>query len=673
MILLASLGLYGQWITGYYEMGTGVPQISDIPWNYYTQIIAFAAVPNSDGTINMYGLSQSGNNALMASRPVGKKVIVELADSGCCWSRATSRGTVATFVNNIVNFVNAYGFDGVDLDWEQNINSTQYVDLVTLLRTALPTKLISMAVNGDLVSVVANNQSKLDQVNALCYDMDFAAGSTSWYNGPIYGPPLQWSCSALTGQLTAAGVPAAKISVGIPFYGRKWTGCTQVLFSPCTMQTYELYRDMVADTTRWQSQYRHYDTQYMSNYLSIPSLNEFHSYNGVEFMPDVASWRKSSGLGSFTTFSIGYEYLSSQTGNARYPLSSALYNAVFGSGIGTITNFTPSSGAVGTSVILTGTNFTGATAVTFNGTSAVFTVNSGTQITATVPAGATTGPIGVTTPGGTSTSSTNFSVSAAAPAITSFAPSSGAEGTSVTLTGTNFTGATAVTFNGTSAVFTVNSGTQITATVPTGATTGLIGVTTPGGTATSSTNFTVLPAAPTITSFTPSSGAVGTMVIITGSNFTGATAVTFNGASAVFTVNSGTQITATVPTGATTGLIGVTTPGGTASSSTNFTVSAAAPTITSFAPSSGAVGTSVTLTGTNFTGATAVTFNGASAVFTVNSGTQITATVPAGATTGPIGSPLPEAPLPAAPTSLSCRQPRRSPASRPAAALWGPA
>jgi uncharacterized protein (TIGR03437 family) len=160
----------------------------------------------------------------------------------------------------------------------------------------------------------------------------------------------------------------------------------------------------------------------------------------------------------------------------------------------------------------------------------------------------------------------------------------------VTLTGTNFTGATAVTFNGTSAVFTVNSGTQITATVPASATTGPIGVTAPGGTASSSTNFTVSAAAPTITSFTPGSGAVGTSVIITGSNFTGATAVTFNGASAVFTVNSGTQITATVPAGATTGPIGVTTPGGTASSSTNFTVSAAAPTISTTSLPSGAVG-----------------------------------------------------------------------------------
>jgi hypothetical protein len=65
---------------------------------------------------------------------------------------------------------------------------------------------------------------------------------------------------------------------------------------------------------------------------------------------------------------------------------------------------------------------------------------------------------------------------------------------------------------------------------------------------------------------------VGTLVTITGTNFTGATSVTFNGTSATFTVNSATKITATVPTGATTGKITVTTPSGTATSATDFTV-----------------------------------------------------------------------------------------------------
>jgi hypothetical protein len=79
-------------------------------------------------------------------------------------------------------------------------------------------------------------------------------------------------------------------------------------------------------------------------------------------------------------------------------------------------------------------------------------------------------------------------------------------------------------------------------------------------------------AAPTITSFAPTAGPVGTTVTITGTNLTGATSVKFNGVSATITSNTATQIVTKVPTGATTGPITVTTAGGTATSATNFTV-----------------------------------------------------------------------------------------------------
>ena len=164
----------------------------------------------------------------------------------------------------------------------------------------------------------------------------------------------------------------------------------------------------------------------------------------------------------------------------------------------TITSFSPTCGPVGAQVIITGTGFQDApsavSAVKFNGTAATtFTVNSDTQITATVPAAATTGPIAVTDTEGTATSVTSFTVSTGAgPCISSFSPTSGNVGTVVTITGGAFTGATSVTFGGVAATtFTVTSPTQITATVPTTAVTGPIAVTAPSGTATSTTNFTV--------------------------------------------------------------------------------------------------------------------------------------------------------------------------------------
>ena len=291
-----------------------------------------------------------------------------------------------------------------------------------------------------------------------------------------------------------------------------------------------------------------------------------------------------------------------------------------------ISSFNPSSAASGATVTITGTNLTGATAVSFGGSAATsFIVNSSTSITATVGTGAS-GNVSVTTPGGTATLGGFTFIPA--PNITSFAPGSAANGTLVTITGTNLTGATAVSFGGTAATsFTVNSSTSITATVGTGAS-GNVSVTTPGGIA-SLAGFTFIPP-PTITSFNPTTGAEGASITITGTNFTGASAVSFGGvAPSLFTVNSSTGITAVVGTGAS-GDVSVTTPGGTAILA-GFTF-IPAPTITSFTPTSGGAGASITITGTGLTDATAVSFGGVAAnSFVINSATSITVVVGTGA------------------------------------------
>jgi uncharacterized repeat protein (TIGR03803 family) len=79
-------------------------------------------------------------------------------------------------------------------------------------------------------------------------------------------------------------------------------------------------------------------------------------------------------------------------------------------GLGPFVETLPTSGKVGAAVKILGTNMTGATKVTFNGTLAVFKVVSSSEITTTVPTGATTGKVKVTTPSGTLTSNVNFRV-----------------------------------------------------------------------------------------------------------------------------------------------------------------------------------------------------------------------------------------------------------------------
>src|SRR5436309_8704623 len=225
-----------------------------------------------------------------------------------------------------------------------------------------------------------------------------------------------------------------------------------------------------------------------------------------------------------------------------------------------ITNFTPTSGPVGASVNIGGTNFTGATAVTFNGASASFTVTSDTAIQVVVPTAATTGPLSVSTPAGTATSVREF-IFVRPPTITSFTPTSAQAGAVVTINGVGFTGATAVAFNGTAAPFTVISDSAIQAGVPAGATTGPLSVTTPQGTATSPSAFTVVGSAPTLSSLSLSPTSV-----TGGSSSTGT--VTLSGPApsggAVVALSSSNTSVATVPAS-------VTVPGN--ATSATFTVS----------------------------------------------------------------------------------------------------
>jgi gliding motility-associated-like protein len=147
----------------------------------------------------------------------------------------------------------------------------------------------------------------------------------------------------------------------------------------------------------------------------------------------------------------------------------------------TITSFSPISAGFGQTVTITGTNFTGSTAVSFGGTNASsYNVVSSTTITAVVGLG-TSGTVNVITPGGTA-NKTGFTY-IDLPTITSFTPANAAKGATVSIIGTNFTGATKVSFGDSAAAsFFVNSSTNITAIVG-GGMSGNISVTTPNGTA----------------------------------------------------------------------------------------------------------------------------------------------------------------------------------------------
>ena len=303
----------------------------------------------------------------------------------------------------------------------------------------------------------------------------------------------------------------------------------------------------------------------------------------------------------------------------------------------------PNSGttAGGTAVTITGTNFAAGATVTFGGTAATnVVVVSGTQITATTPAGSV-GAVTVTVTnlgvsGGNLASGFTYVV---APTVSSVSPNSGpiAGGTAVTITGTNFAAGATVKFGATAATnVVVVSSTSITATTPAGSAGAVTVTVTVNGQSGSLTNGFTYVVTPTVSSVSPNSGSTagGTAVTITGTNFVAGATVTFGSAAAtnVVVVNS-TTITATTPAGSTGAVtVTVTVSGQSGSLASGFTY-VVAPTVSNVSPNNGPAtgGTAVTITGTNFAAGATVKFGATAATnVVVVSSTSITATTPAG-------------------------------------------
>ena len=317
-------------------------------------------------------------------------------------------------------------------------------------------------------------------------------------------------------------------------------------------------------------------------------------------------------------------------------------NFTVNNGAPTITSLSPASitaGAAAQTLTITGTNFVSTSTVTYNAVAHTPAFVDSTHLTIALTTGdqATAGnyPVVVTnpTPGGGSSTGVNFVVNNPAPTITSLAPASanaGAAAQTLTINGTGFVSASTVTYNAvthtvlaspprtsTLLAIALTTGDQVTG----GNYAVVVTNPTPGGGSSTAMNFTVNNLVPTVTTLSPSSalaGAAAQTLTITGTNFVSTSTVTYNGTPHTPTFVNATHLTIPLTTGdqATAGNYPVVvtnpTPGGGSSTPVNFVVNSSVPTISSLSPASvtaGAAAQTVTITGTNFTASSTVTYN----------------------------------------------------------------
>lgn len=310
----------------------------------------------------------------------------------------------------------------------------------------------------------------------------------------------------------------------------------------------------------------------------------------------------------------------------------------------TITNFTPTTGSVGTDMTINGADFIGTMTILFTATgqqpveATNVTVVSANQMVCKVPtltAGTSYRVSVANSNQAGSTSDTMFVYGTPAPTYASISPASGSPGSTVSITGTNFvSGSTTVTIGGLAATTSVVSSTLLSCTVPSGLANNTaynVVITTSSGSATGTGVFTCTIPSPTYTGVSPSSGKLGTTVTITGTNFLSGMTVTVGGTAATgVSVTSSTSLTCSLPALSSAGYkdIVLTTASGSVIGS-NAVQYYLAPTISSTSVPQANPGTVVTINGTNFVGGgTSVTVGGTTATVTNVQATQVRFSMP---------------------------------------------
>lgn len=297
---------------------------------------------------------------------------------GWSWSNrfsevAASAATRETFADSAVNFLRKYNFDGVDLDWEypvggglagnnskaadkqnytlllqkirEKLNAAGKADGKTYLLTIASGAGPTFAQNTELGNIAA----VVDWINIMTYDFNGGWQTLSAHNAPLYYDPAAGTAGvpdAATFNVAAgvqghldAGVPASKIVMGTPFYGRGWANCGaggNGQYQSCSGVSNGTWDAGVFDYTDLEANYINKNgyTRYWNNTAKVPYLynssnRTYISYDDVESFENKTAFIKSKGLGG----AMFWEF----SGDRNKTLLNKLASDLAGSGGGTDT------------------------------------------------------------------------------------------------------------------------------------------------------------------------------------------------------------------------------------------------------------------------------------------------------------------------------------------------
>ena len=350
------------WTTAYYPgwEQSGMPA-SNIDFTVVTHLIHFSLVPNTDGSLNSSanGVTASrSSDAVSRAHAAGRAVLICVggADSEAGFQGAASAANRAAFVSNLTNFVAARGYDGLDVDWEPLPASdfdlfTNFVKAVRAALNGFPSHKLLTAAAGAYPSygdppasqyvMFAGLQSQFDQINVMTYDLAGPyPGWVTWFNSPLYDGGFRFpstgglvpSSDGAIANFLANGVAAAKLGLGVAFYGDIWThgagtstGGTLLprqtwTTAPTTSQI--AYSSVMS--TYYQSNSYHWDTAAQAAYLGITNAiatnDMFISYDDDHTCQAKVSYARNHFLGGLMIWEVAQAYFPARPVGQRNPL-----------------------------------------------------------------------------------------------------------------------------------------------------------------------------------------------------------------------------------------------------------------------------------------------------------------------------------------------------------------
>jgi chitinase len=353
LAFVSSVFAQQQWSVGYWTPWTNPAcPITAIDMSALTHVVHWAAMVNSDGTLDLDTQRIAADAPLLVSTVHNSNVKALLGISQATWLGKTntlqdaSLSNRAKLVANIMQVVNQYGYDGVDIDWEpfdEYANGVAFHYLASDLRdrlgsSVLTTTAIASAWGfwGDMHEYWTGSPPRIqfrftheffDRVNVMTYDLSGPWDPYSWFQSALYDADgVVWSVDLAVKRFTGVGVPAAKLGIGIPFYGWQWTGAGitgpgQWWLTSVPARVQVGYNVLAPGIT---PQNYTFDSAAMVPYLSNP--NSFITFEDPRSVAAKVSYAKSKGLGGWIMWHLGSDYFPS--GSPKNPLLGSVKSAM---------------------------------------------------------------------------------------------------------------------------------------------------------------------------------------------------------------------------------------------------------------------------------------------------------------------------------------------------------